>query len=159
MCVVAEGGASTKISNNQISVKHSGGKTSSLTVDNWKQRDLDEYTQEELPMELVQHAVVDEIKYFADNVIEIVDTSELKNYADSKLLGGRWVTSNKGDQAQPKVRCRYVATEINHGDTNADLCAATRPLACERLRFSQRAKRHKNAGPDICLMFLGVTKA
>ena len=91
-----------------------------ISVNNWKPVYLDEYTREELPMDLVLHAMMDEISYFADNVIGIVDTCELKNYEDSKLLGGRWVTSNKGDLAQPKVRCRYVATEINHGDTNAD---------------------------------------
>ena len=102
---------------------------------------MDEYTQEELPMDLAQDAMFDEIKYFAENVIEIVDTSQISAFKDPKLLGGRWVSANKGDKDNPKVRCRFVATEVNHGDTNADFYAATPPLECERLLFSQFAKR------------------
>ena len=66
---------------------------------------------------------------------------------------------NKGDEQQPKVRRRYVATEANHGDTNADVYAATPPRECKRLLFSQWAKRRKRDGPDLCLMFLDVAKA
>ena len=84
VCGVESAGAS-----NTVTLKHSNGTTSNISVSNWKPAYLDEYTREELPMDLAQHAMIDEITYFADNVIEIVDTSELKNYEDSKLLGGR----------------------------------------------------------------------
>ena len=58
-----------------------------MTVNNWKRQYLDEYTQDTMPIDLMQDAMMDEIRYFADNVIEVVDVSEMKDYADSKLLG------------------------------------------------------------------------
>ena len=42
---------------------------------------------------------------------------------------------------------------------STDFYAATPPLECGRLLFSQWAKIRKNDGSDVCLMFLDVTKA
>lgn len=140
-------------------LKHYGGETSQICVETWKPKYVDEYTQETLPMDLAQDAMYNEIEYFANNVIEIIGTNDIKTFKDPKSLGGRWVSANKSDQQNPKVRCRYVATDCNQGDTNADFYAATPPLECERLLFSQRAKRRKSAGPELALMFLDVTNA
>ena len=60
------------------------GGYSAITVDNWKPRYLDEYTQEILPQHLVQEAMLDEIKYFADHVVEITDTDKIHDYEDAK---------------------------------------------------------------------------
>ena len=81
----------------------------------------------------------DEINNFAENVIEIIGTSQIQNFKDPKLLGGRWVSANKGDHTNPKVRCRFVATEVNHED-NPQYFAATPPLDAIRLLLNKFSK-------------------
>ena len=73
------------------------------------------------------------------------------------IVGGRWVLCNKGDVQKPKVRGRWVATEVNYEHDMA-LYAATPPLEATRLLFSKFAQRHPHQ-PDLELSFLDVTEA
>ena len=83
---------------------------------------VDEYTQEDLPINDVKTAIVDELSYFNSDVWELLDIDEMRTEKGSKLLNGRWVFSNKGDLAQPDVRARYVACEIKTYDDAACFC-------------------------------------
>ncbi len=66
--------------------------------------------------------------------------------------------TNKGDAARPKIRCRYVATEVNHQDDVA-FYASTPPLEAIRLLVSQMAKRRTFKGKPLVLSVADATKA
>ena len=76
----------------------------------------------------------------------------------AKVIGGRWVVCSKGDLDHPKIRCRWVATEINTGD-DLSYYAATPPLEAKRLLFSKFAHQRKSQGPNLQLSFCDITKA
>ena len=57
------------------------------------------------------------------------------------------------------MRCKYVATEVNHGDTKADVYAATPSPERIRLLLSKWSQRKPKECPGLCLMFLDVTHA
>ena len=90
-------------------------------------------------------------------VWDIASPDEAANDDERTVVGGRWVLCNKGDVANPKVRARYVATEVNH-QYDPNLFAATPPLEAIRLllsKHSQRAPSNKH----LKLGFLDITKA
>ena len=49
-----------------------------------------------------------------------------------KIIGTRWVSCNKQDRHDPKVRRRLVAQEVNTGQGGEDFYAATPPLEALR---------------------------
>ena len=120
------------------------GKTVSLDLEqNFKDSYKDEYTTEVLPKEETKSAMYDELSYFCDKVFRGVSYDEAMQDPDGKVIGCRWVNSNKGDAESPDVRCRLVGQEINHGDVCADFYTATPPLEAKRLLFSDWAtKKH-----------------
>ena len=59
---------------------------------------------------------------------------------------------NKGDAMAPKIRCRYVATEVNHGNDLA-YYASTPPLESIRLLVGQMAQRKSRGGKPLVLSF------
>ena len=61
----------------------------------------------------IRAAIVDELEYFNSEVWRGVDIQEARADKKGKLLTGRFVTSNKGDLANPECRARYVACEIH----------------------------------------------
>ena len=63
--------------------------------------------------DLIRAAIVDELQYFCSKVWRITSEAEAKADPNATLTGGRWILCNKGDADAPKVRARYVATEVN----------------------------------------------
>ena len=110
-----------------------------------KPQHRDEYTRDVLPQALTQEAMIHEMTYFNEKVWEIASMSEALQTENPKIVGGRWVTHNKGDLDNPKVRCRWVATEINTGD-DVQFYAATPPLEAKRLLFSMFAHQRRKMG-------------
>jgi len=55
-----------------------------------------------------------------------------------KVVKGRWIDVNKGDEEHPKYRSRYVAKEYNTGEEDG-LFASTPPLEALRLLLSDAA--------------------
>ena len=77
---------------------------------------MDEYTRETLDVPLTQDAIINDLAYFNDRVWEFMSADEAtETFPGGKILGGRWVMSNKGDAVAPKIRCRYAAAEVIHG--------------------------------------------
>ena len=89
-------------------------------------------------MSLVTNAMSDELAYFSSKVWELTTEAAARQRPNATVVGGRWILSNKGDNLNPKVRARYVATEVNK---EADLAfyAATPPLEAIRLLLSKFA--------------------
>ena len=116
----------------------------------------DEYTNEELPMGHVRHAMAEELEYFCDRVWVGVPMNVAKNDPDGKIIGSRWVNCNKNDINDPDVRCRLVAQEVNlHADDS--FYAATPPLEAKRLLFSNFSSRVMNE--KLQISFVDVKKA
>ena len=71
--------------------------------------------------------MLDELSYFNDKVWVGVPLSKALADPAGKIVGTRWVLSNKHDSADPDVRARLVAQEIS---TFADesFYAATPPF-------------------------------
>ena len=119
----------------------------------------DEYTQEELDPELARAAMMDELQYFNDTVWRFLPKSEAdKLYPNATFLGGRCVNHNKGESLNPKVRCRFVATEVAK-ENNLAYYASTPPLDAIRLLASQFAKRKTLKGTPLAMSFRDATKA
>ena len=128
--------------------------------DKFKPQYKDEYTNEFLPFEATKDAMLDELQYFCNLVFRGVDLQEALNDPEGKLVGCRWVNCNKGDLAEPDVRCRLVAQEVNHGDGPTEaFYAATPPLEAKRVLFSQWATERKRGGKHLKLSFIDIRKA
>ena len=125
--------------------------------DSFKSDYVDEYTGERLPDDLIRKAMVDEMEYVGRLVWDIATAEEARQDPEAVVVGGRWVNCNEGDVSSPKVRARYVATEVNHGD-DAQYFAATPPLEAVRLLVSKFAQRVQG-NRKLKLGFLDITKA
>ena len=58
-----------------------------------------------------------------------------RSEAGVTVIRGRWVDVNKGDEARPNYRCRYVAKEFKRGAKGclvAEFFAAMPPLWCSK---------------------------
>jgi hypothetical protein len=70
----------------------------------------DEYTGEELDAALVHEAKKEELAYFkSKRVWRVVPRHRARG---QRVVGTRWVNSNKGDHEHPEIRCRLVAQEV-----------------------------------------------
>ena len=66
----------------------------------------DEYSGEPLDAKLVKQGMHEELQYFqSKNVWKVVPRSRA---AGRRVIGTRWVCSNKGDADNPEIRCRLV---------------------------------------------------
>ena len=65
---------------------------------------------------------------------------------------------NKGDVEHPKIRARWVATEVNTGN-DVTFYAATPPLEAKRLLFSKYAHLRRIKGPKLQISLCDITKA
>ena len=82
-------------------------------LQNFRNVYLDEYTREPIPHRLVQQAIVEELNYFNGRVWELSEAENLMQDSDAKAIRTRWVMTNKGDHANPDVRARLAAQDIN----------------------------------------------
>ena len=95
--------------------KYLDGSTQNVQWE-FKEQYRDEYTNDPLPEPQVHDAIKDELQYFNEHVWLGVSTADAHNDREGKALNGRWVFANKGDVAEPDVRARHVACEINTFD-------------------------------------------
>ena len=90
---------------------------------------------------------------------EVADARALVGEAGAKVIRTRWVICNKGDATVPDVRARLVACEVNQYKSD-EFFAATPPLECKRLLFSEFAsKRCLADGRRLELSFVDIRKA
>ena len=150
-----------KNANRKVVFKYLDGREVSLSLDpNFKPQYKDEYTNEILPYEAAKDAMLDELQYFCSVVFRGVSLDAAMADPEGKIVGCRWVNCNKGDVAEPDVRCRLVAQEVNHGDGPTDaFYAATPPLEAKRMLFSQWATERKRDGQHLKLSFVDIRKA
>ena len=143
-----------------IDFKFLDGRTVSLDLEkNFRQSYKDEYTNEVLPAEGTKDAMYDELDYFCDKVFRGVTLDEARQDPEGKIVGCRWVNSNKGDSESPDIRCRLVAQEVNNGGESPDFYAATPPLEAKRLLFSEWATERTRRGQKLKLSFVDIRKA
>ena len=84
----------------------------------------DEISGKALPPKLVKTARREELE-FMDlwQVWDEVQTSECWQRTGKPPLGGRWVDTNKGNDSEPDVRCRWVAKDIARYKTDEVFCS------------------------------------
>lgn len=151
--------ATLKTRDNTSTIKHMDGKQSTISFENnFKSECRGECTGEILPHALAQEAIMNEIRYVNETVWEIGATDMLRDRPNSKLIGSRWVLCNKGDVDSPKIRARWVATEVNTGN-DISFYAATPPLEAKRLLFSKYAHDRRRRGPRLQISLCDITKA
>ena len=78
-----------------------------------KEKYLDEYIRDPLPIPEVADAVADELTWLNDEVWDGVWKHEVDIEQDALVVGTRWAACNKGDHHNPDVRMRLVAREVN----------------------------------------------
>ena len=144
----------------RVKFQYLDGRTTSLDLEpHFKELYKDEYTTEVLPKEEAKNAIYDELSYFCDKVFRGVSYEEFAKDPEGKIIGCRWVSSNKGDAETPDVRMRLVGQEINRGDVCDDFYAATPPLEAKRLLFSDWATKKHIGGQRLKLHFTDIRKA
>ena len=127
--------------------------------ENYKTKYVDEYTGEILPHDLVRAAMEDELMYFNDKVWKTCSKSEMEETDDFVFVRCRWVLCNKGDSANPDVRARLVATEINKDGRNDFFSASTPPLEGKKLIFAKFVSERHRKGKPLRLSFVDIRKA
>ena len=118
----------------------------------------DEYTNESLPRPWVESAIHEELNYFNERVWHAVPLQQALDDPDGKIIGSRWIISNKNDMNDPDIRARLVAQEVGtHADSS--FYAATPPLESKRMLFSEWATRRSRNGKPLKLSFVDIRKA
>ena len=81
---------------------------------------MDDMKGIELSPELARRARREELEVFMERgVYEVVPRSDMKK--GSKLIGIRWVETDKGTPGKPKVRSRLVCQEFAKGSTPEEM--------------------------------------
>ena len=126
---------------------------------NFKTCYLNEYTSETLPMELVQAAMMEELKYFSEKTIwAAADDSEMKANTDATFVRMCWVLCNKRDEKDPDVRARLVACKTAK-DKQSQFYASTPPLEAKNCLFSRLPRERTREGKPLQLSFVDDKKA
>ena len=109
-----------------------------IYAENGIQMASDDVSGASLDPALVHMARATEIEYFKGmGVYERVHRSE-QQQTKGKIIGTKWIDTNKGDSANPKIRSRLVGKEFRTGPDDA-LFASTPPLEALRLIVSRAA--------------------
>ena len=139
-------------------VRYPDGSQTEVPLNKFKPSYSDEYTGETMDQALAEEAITNEVKDFNEKVWRTTTLSEAGKDPEGKSVGGRWVMRNKGDAASPKIRCRFVATEINTHDDHS-FYATTPPLEAQRLLCAMFSKWLRRKGQPLHLSMVDVTKA
>ena len=119
---------------------------------------MDDITGEALPSKLAKAARLEELEVFKERrVYDVVSRTAMKPGA--KLIGVRWVETNKGSLVAPKVRSRLVCQEFARGSTLEEMFAPTPPLVATRWLLSECASRGLGGPGDYRLMLLDFKRA
>ena len=121
--------------------------------------DLDDLMGDHLDPALVKIARAEEIQVFKEwKVYEPVPRSSMP--PGKRVIGVRWVKTNKGTPQVPKVRSRLVCQEFAIcEDPEGDLFAPTPPLGATRLLLSNLASRGRQGPGNHSAMFLDFKRA
>ena len=77
---------------------------------------------------LTQEAIINEMKYFNEQVWEFMSMEEARRKSpDGTYIGGRWVMCSKGDDLTAKIRCKFVGTEVNRENDLAYYASTSPP--------------------------------
>ena len=126
----------------------------------WEPQDWDEKSGEPLDPVKVAEGCAEELKTFKEmGVYEYVRRSKAEADKGGKIVGVKWVKTNKGTAEDPEVRCRLVAQEFASNDYRDDLFAGTPPLAAMRMLLSEAASRGREGVRKTKLMVLDIKKA
>ena len=104
---------------------------------------------------LARAARQEELQVFRErNVYKVVPRSSMPRGA--KIVGVRWVETDKGVDGSPKVRSRLVFQELAYGkdDPTGVLFAPTLPLAATRLLLSGVASQGRQGSSNVRAMLL-----
>ena len=109
---------------------------------------IDDLKGDVLDPGLARKARAEELEVFQERqVYDTVERSRVPRGA--KVVGVRWVETNKGTASAPKVLSRLVCQEFNFGgDTSGDMFAPTPPLGATRFLLSGVASRSRS-GPGV----------
>ena len=103
-----------------------------------------------MPAALAQAARAEELKFLASwHVWDVRPISECWAKTGKAPQRGRWVDHNKGVEANPNARSRYVATYLAKRKDDS-MSAAPPPLEAVRMLLSDLAARHRDGSgqPD-----------
>ena len=146
------------VSDLKTKFKHVNGTESTINYV-FKDRYVDEYTGEELPLAETKAAIANELDYFCQHVWVGADSASVYSTPESKTIPSRWVFCNKGDSETPDVRARLVGCEINTYKDDS-FYASTPPLDAKRMLFSDFSTRRTDSkGRMLKLSFVDVVKA
>ena len=119
---------------------------------------MDDIKGLELQPELARKARREELEVLREHgVYEVVPRSSMGG--GSKLIGIRWVETDKGVPGKPKVRSRLVCQEFARGHTPDDMFAPTPPLVATRWLLSELASRDRRGPGDQQLMVFDFMRA
>jgi hypothetical protein len=118
----------------------------------------DDLKGEVLDPGLARKARQEEMEVFRmRDVYEIVPRSSVPK--GKRVIGVRWVETNKGTADQPKVRSRLVAQEFARGKTPEDMYAPTPSLMATRWLVSEAASQGVRGPGSVRLMALDFKRA
>ena len=142
-------------------VKKTNGKSLLVTYNphNFKTKYVDEYTGEILEPHLIADAIIDELDYFNQHVWRLEEKSQMYAVPDHIFVRSRWIMCNKGDSANPDMRARLVACEVNKEGKNDLFHASTPPLEAKKALFSMYASQRTRGGKPLRLSFVDIRKA
>ena len=92
------------------------------------------------------------------HVWDVTRTSECWQKTGKPPLGGRWVDTNKGDDKEPDVRCRWVAKDIAKYKTD-EFFAAMPPIEALRFLLSWTATGRPNGKGGRKILVIDAKKA
>ena len=120
---------------------------------------VDDVKGDVLDEKLTRVARQEELQVFRDRrVYDVIDRASLPRNA--KLVGVRWVDTNKGTTAEPRIRSRLVCREFNFGgDPTGEMFAPTPPLAATRYLLSRIASRGARGPGAYRTMLLDFKRA
>ena len=109
---------------------------------------IDDIKGSVLDRKLTQKVRGEEIEVFAERgVYDVIHKSKLP--PNARIVGVRWVDTNKGSDDAPRIRSRLVAQDFNiWGDPTGEMFAPTPPLGATRYLLSCLASRGWN-GPGM----------
>ena len=133
------------------------GELSTLYVQHGVESAVDDVSGAMLDPKMVRAGRDVEMGFFRDmGVYDCVPRSE-QVATGGKIIGTKWIDTNKGDFENPNIRCRLVGKEFRTGPDDA-LFASTPPLEALRLIVS-RAATVDSEGKKKELMINDVSRA
>ena len=112
----------------------------------------------EIDPALARAARQEELQIFRQRrVYDVVPRSRVP--PGKRVIGVRWVETDKGVAGSPKIRSRLVCQEFAFGNATAEMFAPTPPLSATRYVVSDLASRSKHGPGDHRLMLLDFKRA